>query len=59
MSYQHIKILATIGPASQEYEILKQLQEAGMTAVRLNFSHGDHAYHGQTIANTRRLEEEK
>ena len=59
MKYQHIKILATIGPTSHSYEMLKQLQEAGMTGVRMNFSHGDHEYHGETIANARKLEKEK
>lgn len=35
------KIVATIGPSSNNYETMKNLFEAGVTTVRLNFSHGD------------------
>ena len=34
------KIVATIGPASGSSEMIRALAEAGMDAVRLNFSHG-------------------
>ncbi|AAT27807.1 pyruvate kinase [[Mycoplasma] mobile] len=37
------KMIATIGPSSQNKEILKQMMLKGMTTVRANFSHGDHA----------------
>ncbi|MFN2282617.1 MAG: pyruvate kinase [Anaerolineales bacterium] len=47
------KIIATIGPASQEKDIIKQLLEAGMDVARLNFSHGTHQEHSQVIANLR------
>ena len=43
------KIVATIGPATQNKEILRQLILAGATTLRLNFSHGDHDYHQQSI----------
>ena len=36
------KIVATIGPATQDKEILRKLILAGATTFRLNFSHGDH-----------------
>ncbi|MGY6171890.1 pyruvate kinase [Candidatus Mycoplasma pogonae] len=36
------KIIATIGPSSQDYETLKQLILSGVTTIRTNFSHGDH-----------------
>jgi pyruvate kinase len=52
------KILATIGPKTQSIDIMRQLIQAGVNGVRLNFSHGDHPYHGQTIENTRTLERE-
>ncbi len=39
------KIVATIGPASGSPEMIRALAEAGMDAVRLNFSHGRHAEH--------------
>lgn len=52
------KILATIWPKTQSLEQLRALTAAWMNAVRLNFSHSDHAFHGVTIANTRQLEQE-
>jgi hypothetical protein len=39
------KIVATIGPASDSPEVLRQLILAGMNVVRLNFSHGDFSGH--------------
>lgn len=43
------KIVATIGPASRDPEILVRMVEAGMDVVRLNFSHGTHAEHAETV----------
>lgn len=34
------KIVATIGPASSDFEVLKRMILAGVDVVRLNFSHG-------------------
>ena len=48
------KILATIGPASQDIKILEQMIQAGVNLFRLNFSHGDHEYHETTIKNIRK-----
>lgn len=36
------KIIATIGPSSQDYETMKKIVLAGVTTIRANFSHGDH-----------------
>ena len=47
------KIVATIGPASDSPEVLRQLILAGMNVVRLNFSHGDFSGHAGTIARVR------
>lgn len=34
------KLVATIGPSSDNYEVLRQLVENGVTTIRANFSHG-------------------
>ncbi|WP_458700994.1 pyruvate kinase [Sulfurospirillum sp. 1307] len=47
------KILATVGPASDNIEVLEGLIKAGVNAFRLNFSHGTHEYHSQTIEKIR------
>ncbi|AKF41388.1 pyruvate kinase [Mycoplasmopsis canis UFG4] len=36
------KLVATIGPSSDNYETLRQLVENGVTTIRANFSHGSH-----------------
>jgi len=47
------KIVATIGPASDSPEVLRELILAGMNVVRLNFSHGDFSGHAGVIARVR------
>ncbi|MCA9475512.1 MAG: hypothetical protein KC563_06855, partial [Nitrospira sp.] len=37
---RHVKIVATIGPATASPEILQQLLSAGMNVARFNMSHG-------------------
>ncbi len=43
------KIVATIGPASQHRETLRELLIAGMDVARLNFSHGAHEHHHHVV----------
>ena len=47
------KILATIGPASDSLESIESLIKAGANMFRLNFSHGTHEYHEQTLRKIR------
>ena len=42
------KIVATIGPASRDPEVLVRMVEAGMDVARLNFSHGSADEHAET-----------
>jgi pyruvate kinase len=39
--YKRTKIVATLGPASDDAHVISQLIEAGMDVARLNFSHGN------------------
>jgi pyruvate kinase len=47
------KIICTMGPKCWDVETLTKLIDAGMNVARLNFSHGDHKTHGQTVLNIR------
>ena len=55
---RQVKILATIGPASQSPAMLKALISAGVDAIRLNMSHGTHEEHGAVIVAVRRIAQE-
>jgi pyruvate kinase len=57
-SGRRTKIVATIGPGSGTREMLRALAEAGMDAVRLNFSHGSHEEHAARAAIARAVQEE-
>ena len=47
-------IICTIGPGTNSPTALADLRKAGMNIMRMNFSHGDHAYHQSAIDNLRR-----
>ncbi|MCH2229834.1 MAG: pyruvate kinase [Crocinitomicaceae bacterium] len=52
------KIVATMGPASSDKKILKQMFLEGVNVCRLNFSHGSHEDHAKTINTIRELNDE-
>src|ERR1041384_6459253 len=47
------KIVATIGPASRDPEVLVRMVEAGMDVARLNFAHGTREDHAETARRVR------
>lgn len=51
------KIVATVGPASQNEDILEHLILAGMNVARMNFSHGTHEQHAARIRLIRKVSE--
>ena len=53
------KIVATIGPASNDEATIRQLIRSGMNVARINFSHGDHATHGANIDRIRQIAKEE
>ncbi|MDX1414740.1 MAG: pyruvate kinase [Candidatus Promineifilaceae bacterium] len=53
------KIVATIGPASNNAETIRQMLRAGMTVARVNFSHGDHDAHIATVRLLREVAREE
>ena len=48
-----VKIVCTLGPSSNTPERIEALIRAGMDIARLNFSHGDHAFHRNLIQTIR------
>lgn len=52
------KIVCTIGPASEDFSIIKKLIKNGMDVARLNFSHGNYEEHKQRISTIRQASEE-
>ncbi len=49
------KIVATVGPASSDPRVMKQMVEAGADVFRLNFSHGTHDEHRASLESIRRI----
>lgn len=53
------KILCTLGPASDSPQMIRNLLHAGMSAVRINFSHGEPDRHAATIREVRQAAAER
>lgn len=53
------KILATLGPASEDPEVLRNMIKAGLNAVRCNFSHGTAEDHANRVALVRKIAAEE
>lgn len=56
--FKKTKVICTIGPASENEEVIAQLAKAGMNIARLNFSHGSHDEHAARIESVRRVSEQ-
>lgn len=54
--HRNTKIVATLGPASSEPSMIRQLFDAGVDVFRLNFSHGTHADHKLRYDAIRQIE---
>ncbi len=52
------KIVCTLGPATDSYEQLKAIVEAGMNVARLNMSHGSHPEHEERYRKVRQVSED-
>ncbi len=58
ISYNKTKIVATVGPASNNKEMLRALAKEGVDVFRLNFSHGKHEDHLKVINFVREINQE-
>ena len=58
LSQRRAKIVATLGPASNTDQTIREMIRAGVDVVRLNFSHGSHERKAQVIEKIRRLSKE-
>ena len=56
---RNVKIVATLGPASNDYKMIRALHEAGADVFRLNMSHGDHSEIKERHAIIRQVEKTK
>ena len=52
------KIICTMGPATDNIEVLRAMARAGMNVARFNFSHGSHEEHKQRMDRVKAVREE-
>ncbi len=52
------KIVCTMGPSTEDENVLRELMKAGMNVARFNFSHGSHSYHKAGIERVRKISDE-
>jgi len=50
-----VKIIGTLGPASNDYTVIRKLIRSGLDVARLNFSHGSHKEHLRRIMTVREV----
>jgi pyruvate kinase len=55
INFNRTKIVATIGPATASYDMLKSIVEEGVDVCRLNFSHGSYDDHRKVVQNIRQV----
>jgi len=59
MMHRRTKIITTLGPATDDEQVMAKLIDAGIDLVRLNFSHGTMEEHKRRVEMVRRISEEK
>lgn len=52
---KNTKIVATLGPASDDCTTIAKMVQAGMNVARLNFSHGTYEHHEKILKNVREV----
>lgn len=58
MNYRRTKIICTLGPSTDDEEVMRKLILNGMNVARFNFSHGTHEEHGRRLALLRKVSKE-
>src|SRR5690242_5538682 len=59
MPFRRAKIICTLGPACNTEAGIRSFLQSGMDVARLNFSHGSHQDHANTIQTLRRVASEE